>query len=115
MSPGRPAIELRVEGKAMVILGIDAHKRTHTLVAVDDVGRKLDEWTVAATTEGHLEALQWATRWEARRFAVEDCRHVARRLEADLLAAGEAVVRVPTKLMAGAPRRGRPPRQTHPL
>ncbi len=25
----------------MVIVGVDAHKRTHTLVAVDEVGRKL--------------------------------------------------------------------------
>ncbi|SFH44163.1 hypothetical protein SAMN05421678_1181, partial [Actinopolymorpha cephalotaxi] len=25
----------------MVVLGIDAHKRSHTVVAVDDLGRKL--------------------------------------------------------------------------
>jgi transposase len=35
---------------------------------------------------------------------VEDCRHVSRRLEHDLIVAGEYVVRVPTKLMAGARR-----------
>lgn len=87
--------------------GSRRHKRTHTLVAVDDVGRKLAERTVAATPDGHLEALQWATLWNDRRFAVEDCRHVARRLEADLLAAGEAVVRVPPQLMAGSRRSGR--------
>jgi transposase len=86
----------------VVILGIDAHNRTHTLVAVDDVGRRVSERTVGATPEGHLEALHWATQWDARRFAVEDCRHVARRLEADLLAAGEAVVRVPAQLMASS-------------
>jgi transposase len=33
---------------------------------------------------------------------VEDCRHLSRRLEADLLAAGEVIVRVPPKLMAHA-------------
>jgi len=80
----------------MVILGVDAHKRTHTLVAIDDAGCKLGERTVAATADGHLHALQWAARWPQRRFAVEDCRHVSRRLEVDLLAAGEAVARVPT-------------------
>jgi len=32
----------------MVTVGADAHKRTHTFVAVDDVGRKLGEKTVAA-------------------------------------------------------------------
>ena len=33
----------------MVVVGVDAHKRTHTLVAVDQVGRKLAERTVATT------------------------------------------------------------------
>ena len=89
----------------MVIVGVDAHKRTHTFVAVDGVGRRLAERTLPATQDGHLEAIRWARRWPDRCFAVEDCRHVTRRLEADLLAAGEAVVRVPTKLMAGE-RRG---------
>ena len=36
----------------MVILGIDAHKRTHTVVAVDEVGRQLAQSTVHATTAG---------------------------------------------------------------
>ena len=38
----------------MIILGVDAHKRTHTFVVVDEVGRKLAERTVAATEEGHV-------------------------------------------------------------
>ena len=36
------------------------------------------------------------------RWAVEDCRHLSRRLEADLLRAGEVIVRVPPKLLAHA-------------
>jgi transposase len=87
----------------MVILGIDAHKRTHTVVAVDERGRKLGERTVGTTTADHLELLVWASRFGAeRRWAVEDCRHLSRRLERDLLGAGEQVVRVPPKLMANA-------------
>jgi len=74
-----------------VIVGVDAHKRTHTLVAVDEVGRKLGERTVAATSEGHLEAASWVGRWPERRFALEDCRHVTRRLEADLPGVGRLV------------------------
>ena len=86
----------------MVTLGIDAHKRTHTVVAVDDVGRQLGTLTTTATTMvDHLAMLRWAERFEgALRWAVEDCRHLSRRLEADLLAAGERIVRVPPKLMA---------------
>ena len=99
----------------MVIVGVDAHKRTHTLVVVDDVGRKQAERTVPATHEGHLEAIMWAARWNERRFALEDCRHLTRRLECDLLAAGEAVVRVPTKLMAGERRGGRQRGKSDPI
>jgi transposase len=88
----------------MVILGIDAHKRSHTVVAIDGAGRKLGEKTTqATTTEAHLELLRWAEGFGARRrWAVEDCRHLSRRLEADLLSAGEEIVRVPPKLMAHA-------------
>jgi transposase len=39
-------------GAGMVVIGVDAHKRTHTLVAVDQVGRKLGERTVATTPTG---------------------------------------------------------------
>src|ERR671939_3759 len=99
----------------MITLGVDAHKRTHTFVVADAVGRKLAQRTVAATEEGHVEALAWARGWDDRRFALEDCRPVTRRLEADLLAAGETVVRVPTKLMAGARRGGRGPGKSAPL
>jgi transposase len=88
----------------MVVLGIDAHKRTHTVVVVDEVGRELGQkTTTATTTEAHLELVRWAGRFgPERRWAVEDCRHLSRRLEADLLAAGEQIVRVPPKLMAHA-------------
>jgi transposase len=88
----------------MVTLGIDAHKRTHTVVAVDELGRELGQKTTVATTSAdHLEMLRWAERFGPERsWAVEDCRHLSRRLEADLLAAGERIVRVPPKLMAHA-------------
>ena len=88
----------------MMILGIDAHKRTHTVVAIDERGRELrSRTTKATTTADHLELLRWAERLGGEReWAVEDCRHLSRRLEADLLAAGERIVRVPPKLMAKA-------------
>ncbi len=72
----------------MVTIGVDSHKRTHTFVAVDDVGKKLAERTWPRRPEGHLDALEWAERWPERRWAIEDCRHLTRRLESDLLAGG---------------------------
>src|SRR5437660_11247374 len=99
----------------MVTLGGDSHKRTHTLVAVDENGRQLAQRTLLATKAGHLEALQWAGRWSERKWALEDCRHVSRRFEADLLAAGELVVRVPSKLTAGAREAARTSAKSDPM
>ena len=90
-----------------VMIGVDAHKRTHTFAVADEVGRELATRTLPATSEGHLAALEWARRWPRRVWAIEDCRHLTRRLEADLLRAGETVVRVPPRLMAEARRSGR--------
>jgi transposase len=88
---------------SMVTLGIDAHKRNHTVVAVDELGRKLGEKTSGTTTADHLELAIWAERFgPQRQWAVEDCRLLSRRLERDLLAAGERILRVPPKLMAHA-------------
>ena len=86
----------------MVVVGADVHKRTHTFVAVDEVGRKLGEKVVEATTVGHRQALRWARASFGVElvWAIEDCRHLSARLERDLLTAGQQVVRVPPKLMA---------------
>nr|WP_179475157.1 IS110 family transposase [Mycolicibacterium vinylchloridicum] len=86
----------------MVVVGADVHKRTHTFVAVDEVGRKLGEKVVEATSTGHRQAVRWArTQFGVELvWAIEDCRHLSARLERDLLAADQKVVRVPPKLMA---------------
>jgi transposase len=99
----------------MVVIGVDSHKRTHTVVAVDGNGRKLAERTVATTQEGHLDLVRWARRWRDHTWALEDCRHLTRRLEGDLLRAGERVLRVPPKLMAGARRSAREPGKSDPI
>lgn len=99
----------------MVVIGVDAHKRTHTFAAVDEVGRELANRTFAATPDGHLAALDWAQRWPERTFALEDCRHLTRRLEGDLLRSGERVLRVPPRLMAEARRGGRERGKSDPI
>lgn len=88
----------------MIVIGIDPHMKTHTAVALDAAtGRSIGEKTVACTDTGHDELLAWARRLDpARVFAIEDCRHVSGRLERHLIPAGERVVRVPPKMMAGA-------------
>jgi len=99
----------------MVVLGTDTHKRSHTVVAVDEAGAEIASVTVAATPQGHLRLVKWAPRWEQRRWAIEDCRTLSRRLESDLLRAGERAVRVPPKLMAGARRSARTRGKSDPI
>ena len=86
----------------MVVVGTDVHKRTHTFVAADEVGRELGHLTVAADEKGHHKAIRWAREKFGAQvlWGIEDCRHLSSRLERDLLAAGQSVVRVPPKLMA---------------
>ena len=87
----------------MITLGVDAHKRTHTVVAVDGQGRQLGVKTIATTSKDHLGLLTWAEQFAGDSemlWAIEDCRHLSRRLERDLLAAGQSIVRVPPKMMA---------------
>jgi transposase len=101
-----PGVSVEMRGRLiMVVIGVDCHKRSHCMVAVDAGGRKIGEKTVEATTTGHLAALRWAHASFGRDvvWAVEDSRALTARLERDLLSAGgQSVLRVPTQLMARA-------------
>jgi transposase len=88
----------------MIVVGVDVHKQSLTAVAVDEAGRALAEVTV----DSAAELLVWSASLEPERlWALEDCRQLTRTLEAELLGAGERLVRVPPKLMAPERRAGR--------
>jgi transposase len=91
----------------MIVIGADTHKGSHALAAVDEgTGRVRGGREIKADDAGHLAAVRWARGLDEERvWALEDCRHVSRRLEQALLAAGERVVRVPPQRM-GASRKG---------
>jgi transposase len=91
----------------MIVIGTDTHKGSHALAAVDErTGRVRGSREIKADEPGHLAAVRGARALDDDRvWAIEDCRHVSRRLEQALLAAGERVVRVPPHRM-GASRKG---------
>src|SRR5512132_473333 len=93
----------------MIVIGTDTHKRSHALAAVDEgTGRVRGQREIKAEDAGHLAAVRWARGLnEERVWAIEDCRHVSRRLEQALLAAGERVVRVAPHRMGASRKRER--------
>jgi len=102
----------------VVVIGVDAHKKTHTLVALDGNGRKLAGKTVEATDAGHAKALHWAPLKfgdDDLTWGIEDCRHVSARLERSLVTAGQRVAHVPTRLMARSRRSARRPGKSDPI
>ena len=110
---------LNSEGATMrtVTLGVDAHKRTHTVVAVDAVGKKLGTKTVPSTSIGHTAVLRWARAEFGTDlvWGIEDCRSMTARLERDLMGANQTVVRVPPHLMSRSRASSREPGKSDPI
>ena len=93
----------------MIVLGADTHKRSHTVAAINAAtGQLFGDKTVAVGARGFAALVIWARGLDgARVWALEDCRHVSGALERFLIARGERVVRVSTRLMAGTRRSSR--------
>src|SRR5919204_985720 len=103
--------------RAMIVLGADTHKRSHTIAAVAArTGELLGEPTVPVGRRGFGALLQWARRLDDERvWALEDCRHVSGSLERFLIARGERVLRIPTHLTAKARRSARERGKSDPI
>jgi transposase len=93
----------------MIVLGADTHKSSHTIGAVEmATGQVLGDKTIQVGSRGFAALLVWARGLRGERvWALEDCRHVSGALERFLIARGERVVRVSTRLMAGTRRSSR--------
>jgi hypothetical protein len=63
----------------MIVIGVDAHKGTHTCAAVQELtGRELQTRTVPARDDGHGRLLEWARALgEQVVWAIEDCEGVS--------------------------------------
>ena len=47
----------------MIAIGVDAHKRVHAALALDDQGAVLGSWRGPNTVAGWMELRQWARQW----------------------------------------------------
>jgi transposase len=83
-----------------VVIGMDPHKRSATIEAIDGRERVLAKGRYGTDTDGYQQMLAASRQFPDRVWAVEGCagigRHIAQRLVAD----GEAVIDVPAKLSA---------------
>src|SRR5688572_30257199 len=83
-----------------VVIGMDPHKRSATIEAIDSREQVLSQGRYGTDTDGYQTMLAAGRRFPDRVWAVEGCagigRHIAQRLVAD----GEAVLDVPAKLSA---------------
>jgi len=95
----------------MIVIGADTHKGSHALAAVDEgTGRVRGTRQIKAEQAGHLAAVRWARSLDDERvWAIEACRHVSRRLEQALVAAGERVIRVAPHRMGASRKSERTP------
>src|SRR5437763_5395009 len=85
---------------AVVMIGIDPHKASHTAVAISAAEQSLGQLRVRASAVQAERLLGWAQAWPERAWAVEGAGGVGHWLAQQLLAAGERVLDVPPKLAA---------------
>jgi transposase len=80
---------------AMMIIGVDPHKSTHTATAVDpQTNRTVASVRIEASLADYRRLLRWAGQFDRRRWAIENAEGLGRHLSSWLLARGEDVVDV---------------------
>lgn len=86
----------REKRTAVILLGVDPHKSTHTATAVDPVSnQQAGSLRIEASLAGYRRLLTWARRWPQRTCVVENANGLGLHLAQWLLARGESVVDVP--------------------
>jgi transposase len=85
---------------AVVMIGVDPHKASHTAVAISTAEEPLGQVRVRASAAQAERLLAWAQAWPQRSWAVEGAGGAGHLLAQQLLAAGERVLDVPPKLAA---------------
>ena len=90
-----------------VIIGVDGHKQSHTLVAIDEVGRPIKELTIGNDRPGFIKAYRWAGRvGQGRLWGIENSGHF-RSFAQYLVAQQERVLEVSPHLTGRKRRRSR--------
>jgi transposase len=74
-----------------IVIGVDPHKATNVVAAIDEQGELVGQQTFAADRKGLRTLERWAKRFPERRWAVEGAGGIGRPLAQKLAASGEEV------------------------
>src|SRR5918994_1231002 len=97
----RGPTETEVPAPMKVLIGVDPHKASLAVAAVDEASGELLERASFPQDRAGLRSLErWAKRFSECRWAMENAGGLGRYLAVRLAAAGESVVDVPPKLSA---------------
>src|SRR3954468_15595170 len=98
---GEGPTETKVRALMKVLIGVDPHKGSVAVAAIDEATGQLLERASFPQSRAGLRSLErWAKRCPERSWAVENAGGLGRHLAGRLVAAGESVVDVPPKLSA---------------
>ena len=97
----------------MITIGVDAHKRLHVALAINEAGQELGEWRGPNSAAGWRSIAQWASSLGSpRQWGVEGAWSYGRNLAQHLVAVGETVFDINPRWTAGGRRRARKPGKT---
>jgi transposase len=97
----------------MITLGVDAHKKIHVAVAIDEAGQELDRWRGENSPEGWTSLRDWAVALGGERhWGIEGAWNYGRGLAQSLVAVGELVYEVNPRWTAEGRKRARRPGKT---
>jgi transposase len=83
-----------------VLIGVDPHKATNAVAALDEHGELLERTEFPADRKGLRALERWVANFPRRKWAIEGANGLGRTLAHRLASAGEEVVDVPPKLAA---------------
>jgi len=90
----------------MITIGVDAHKRVHVALAIDDAGRELGHWQGPNTATGWQDLARWAAALgEGQRWGIEGAWSYGRGLAQHLVQAGGHGLRHQCPLESPTPAR----------
>jgi transposase len=100
----------------MITIGVDAHKRLHVALALDDAGQQLSEWRGPNDPTSWESIRSWAAGLGSeRQWGIEGAWNYGRGLAQHLVAAGEVVFDINPRWTAVRRRSARRPGKTDKL